>query len=665
MYLSFLLVSILWSLVTVAYPSDWKHVIHERRQVKPEGWIRHSRMHLERILPMRIALKQSEIHNLDSHLMRISTPDSNDYGKHWSYEKIVDTFAPSQDTIREVHEWLLAAGIARGRIKKSRSPGWLHFNVTVEEAEILLRTEYHLYEHEVTGQGHVACDAYNVPRHVQSHIDFITPTIHFDTKIVPRFDHRTRERKRSGTGFGPWGKPWLPKASPVANPTLNNLQDCSNNVTPDCLRALYGIPTLPPTMRTNPGNSFGVVEYTPQSYMGSDLDKFFSNYSKNPVELYSSAPSVLECPSTPVQKRPTLLSVDGGNIHNTPNLNQNTESNLDLQYAMALVNPLNVTLYQVGDLVQTEYTSFNNFLDSIDGSYCSDNDSTDNVTSPTVDAIYPDPLPGGYAGPRNCGGHAATKVISTSYSYNEHDLSPAYETRQCNEYAKLGLLGTTFLYCSSDFGVAGSQGRCLDPSTSSYNDGLSGMFIPSFPSTCPYVLSIGATQIKPNASVTEPEIACATKIASGGGFSNVFPMPSYQSQALKSWFKNYPPPYEAGRFNNSQQMRGYPDVSANGAKYVVALLGGYNYHLYGTSASAPTFGAVITLINEARLNVGKGPVGFINPTLYAHPYLLNDITNGSNPGCGTAGFSSAPGWDPVTGLGTPNYPRMLQYFLTH
>ncbi|KAF8847009.1 subtilisin-like protein [Acephala macrosclerotiorum] len=523
-------------------------------------------MHPERILPMRVALKQSQFHNLESHLMRISTPGLAEYGKHWLYVKILDTFAPSQETISAAHEWLLVAGITRDRITK---------------------TEYHLYEHEITGQGRVACHAYHVPRHVQSHIDFITPTIHFDTKLIPRDNRWTGNRKRSGF------------ASPVANPILNNLQDCSNNMTPDCLRALYGIPTLPPTMRTN------------------------------------------------VQKRPTLLLVDGGNIYNTPNLGQNTVSSLDLQYAMALVNPLNVTLYQVGDLVETGFTSLNNFLDSIDASYCSDLDSTDNVTSPTIDAIYPNPLPGGYTGPRNCGGHAATKTISTSYSYNEHDLSPAYETRQCNEYAKLGLAG-----------------RYLDPSMNSYNDGSSGMFIPSFPSTCPYVLSVSATRIKSNASITEPEIACATKIASGCGFSKLSPMPSYQSQALKSWFKYNPPPYEADRFN-SQRMRGYPDVSADGAKYVVALSGGYKYHLHGTSASVPTFGAVITLINEARLNIGKGPVGFIAPTLYAHPYLLNDITNGSNPGCSTAGSSASPGWDPVTALGMPNYPKMLQYFLTH
>jgi len=76
------------------------------------------------------------------------------------------------------------------------------------------------------------------------------------------------------------------------------------------------------------------------------------------------------------------------------------------------------------------------------------------------------------------------------------------------------------------------------------------------------------------------------------------------------------------------------------------------------------FGAIITLINEARLDLGKGPVGFINPALYSHPYVLNDITSGGNRGCGTPGFTATRGWDPVTGLGTPNFPRMLALFLS-
>jgi len=69
------------------------------------------------------------------------------------------------------------------------------------------------------------------------------------------------------------------------------------------------------------------------------------------------------------------------------------------------------------------------------------------------------------------------------------------------------------------------------------------------------------------------------------------------------------------------------------------------------------------LINAARLDLGKSPIGFINPTLYTNPGMFNDITSGGNQGCGTPGFTAVTGWDPVTGLGTPNFPKMLAVFL--
>jgi tripeptidyl-peptidase-1 len=56
-------------------------------------------------------------------------------------------------------------------------------------------------------------------------------------------------------------------------------------------------------------------------------------------------------------------------------------------------------------------------------------------------------------------------------------------------------------------------------------------------------------------------------------------------------------------------------------------------------------------------------VGFINPVLYANPGVLNDIKKGNNPGCGTDGFQAVKGWDPVTGLGTPNYGKMLSLWM--
>jgi tripeptidyl-peptidase-1 len=63
---------------------------------------------------------------------------------------------------------------------------------------------------------------------------------------------------------------------------------------------------------------------------------------------------------------------------------------------------------------------------------------------------------------RDCGTVKPANVISTSYALDEAKLSRASATRQCNEYAKLGLLGVTFLYASGDDGVAGDDGKCLN-----------------------------------------------------------------------------------------------------------------------------------------------------------------------------------------------------------
>jgi tripeptidyl-peptidase-1 len=191
--------------------------------------------------------------------------------------------------------------------------------------------------------------------------------------------------------------------------------------------------------------SLRIVEYAPQSYLPADLDKFFRNYSKNMVG-----------------QRPTLESIDGGVLLKVnESFSMNGEADLDLQIAMPLVYPIKPVLYQVGDPEQG--ASFNNFLDAIDGSYCTFEGGDD----ASQDAVFPD-NPDGYIGPANCGGYAATKVIATSYGYNEHDLSEKYQRRQCAEYMKLALQGITVLYSSGDYGVAGNVGRCIDPLTGNY-----------------------------------------------------------------------------------------------------------------------------------------------------------------------------------------------------
>jgi len=149
---------------------------------------------------------------------------------------------------------------------------------------------------------------------------------------------------------------------------------------------------------------------------------------------------------------------------------------------------------------------------------------------------------------------------------------------------------------------------------------------------------------------------------SGGGFSNVFEVPSYQAYAVNEYLTKYPTNYTSATFNNSGTSRAYPDVAAIGLNLPTVYLG-KTRPVGGTSASTPIFASIVTLLNEERIAAGKGPIGFLNPTMYANPDAFNDITSGGNPGCGTQGFKAQPGWDPVTGLGTPIYPKLKEVFM--
>lgn len=70
--------------------------------------------------------------------------------------------------------------------------------------------------------------------------------------------------------------------------------------------------------------------------------------------------------------------------------------------------------------------------------------------------------------------------------------------------------------------------------------GVLGAFTPTFPGTCPYITSVGATQIPSGGAVTDSEEA-SRAFASGGGFSNFFALPCYQEDAVGAYFKDHHP----------------------------------------------------------------------------------------------------------------------------
>ncbi|KAI9436209.1 family S53 protease [Lactarius indigo] len=227
------------------------------------------------------------------------------------------------------------------------------------------------------------------------------------------------------------------------------------------------------------------------------------------------------------------------------------------------------------------------------------------------------------------------QVLTTSYVWDENTISHSMANNLCNAFMQLGARGVSVLVSSGDGGVSGSQRQGCRA------------FVPTFPASCPYVTSVGATQN------TNPEISATF---SSGGFSNNFPTPAYQL-AAKAAYLNQLGSTNAGRFNPSG--RGFPDVAAAGTNLAVVWKGNVT-SVEGTSGSSLVFASVVSLLNDRLIAAHRGPLGFLNPFLYSQgARALNDITTGNNPGCNTNGFPVKAGWDPVTGLGTPNWAKLL------
>ncbi|KAH9029311.1 subtilisin-like protein [Lactarius deliciosus] len=227
------------------------------------------------------------------------------------------------------------------------------------------------------------------------------------------------------------------------------------------------------------------------------------------------------------------------------------------------------------------------------------------------------------------------QTITTSYGSNEKVFPMDYAIQVCYLFAQLGARGVSVLFATGDDGVG--NGDCTT------------RFTPVFPATCPYVTAVGGTT-----SFT-PEVAASL---SGGGFSEYFLRPEYQERAVSTFLDNLGQEH-SGLYNPSG--RGIPDIAAQAIAIPFFYKGGEIF-AEGTSSSSPIVAAIISLLNDYRLSQGKPPLGFLNPWLYGAAGDLNgfnDIVSGSNPGCNTDGFSAIVGWDPVTGLGTPDFVRLM------
>jgi len=236
-------------------------------------------------------------------------------------------------------------------------------------------------------------------------------------------------------------------------------------------------------------------------------------------------------------------------------------------------------------------------------------------------------------------------VISMSYG-SQH--LPTYcegsgANRLNTDTMKMGAAGISVFIASGDSGSG-------EFSREGWNFGY---LAASFPAELPYVTSVGSTDFVTGNSGTERSTSF-----SGGGFSYNWEAPSYQKSAISTYFSTVSK-LPKDKYNHTG--RGTPDVSFLGEGFNVINGGQLVQPLVaGTSCSTPSFAGMVTLLNNIRLEQGK-TLGFLNPLLYANAGALNDITQGSNDLKGDGnGWQAAAGWDPATGLGTPDFAKLVQ-----
>jgi kumamolisin len=231
---------------------------------------------------------------------------------------------------------------------------------------------------------------------------------------------------------------------------------------------------------------------------------------------------------------------------------------------------------------------------------------------------------------------SSVTLISISWGGPESTFTTQAMTSFNQAFQDAGTMGKTVFVAAGDGG-----------STDGESDGANHV---DFPASSPYVVGCGGTTLEANLStdtITSEVVwneTASNEGATGGGVSDYFPKPAYQDSV------NVPPP------TTSAGGRGVPDVAgdADPVTGYQVIIDGSTSTIGGTSAVAPLYAGLFARINQALVQQSKSRVGFVNAALYQNPSAFHDIVSGNN-----GAFSAGPGWDPTTGLGSPDGGRIL------
>ncbi|KAK4107775.1 subtilisin-like protein [Canariomyces notabilis] len=565
----------------------------------PLGWKKVRDADPSTQLKLRIALEQPNTAVFEQKLYDVSNPEHPLYGRHLEREELAQLLAPRDESTSAVLNWLREAGVPGSKVENDGD--WINFQVSVSKAEEMLGAKFGVYRYLDSGVDQVRALAYSVPEEVKEHITFIAPIIRFGQPKAQRSQvFEVVDAQNAAL-----------TAAKIPPQTLN-VTACNATITPECLRALYRVGSYQadPSKRS----LFGVAGYLEEYAKYDQLELFESVYAP-----YASGANF------------SVVQINGGGNNQTDTVDDDVEANLDIQYAVSMSYKTPIVYYSTGGR----------------GPLVPDLDQP--IANESSNEPYLEFLTYLLKQPNS----ALPQTLTTSYGEDEQSVPRSYAEKVCQMFGQLGARGVSVIFSSGDTGPG---------SACQTNDGKNTTrFLPIFPGACPYVTSVGATRY------VEPEAAVSF---SSGGFSDIFPRPVYQALAVSGYLKQLGKRWN-GLYNPNG--RGFPDVAAQGVRYHV-----FDYDkdilVSGTSASAPMFAALVSLLNNARLAKNLPPMGFLNPWLYTVGWAgLTDIVQGGSSGCTGrdiysglpapyvpyAGWNATPGWDPVTGLGTPLFDKLL------
>ena len=231
-------------------------------------------------------------------------------------------------------------------------------------------------------------------------------------------------------------------------------------------------------------------------------------------------------------------------------------------------------------------------------------------------------------------------AVSISWGQSEDQWTAQSRTSMDSAFADAAALGVTVTVAAGDNG-SGDDSSGQAPGVHC-----------DFPASSPNALACGGTKLVGNTStyaITSEVVwneQASNEGATGGGVSDAFPLPSYQSRA------------GVPALASGSTGRGVPDVAGNAdpvTGYQV-VVDGKRQTIGGTSAVAPLWAGLVARLAQAT---GKR-FGLLQTALYAGAAAgvaapgFHDVTDGNN-----GAYQAGPGWDPCSGLGSPNGAQLL------